>query len=245
MASCDRIELALRGAPVVGEVLLGTDVTGGVAAGDVRWVLSGPSDAEGLIVVAGSSFSGGRRTHPFRPTLVRQLHGAGLAVLHVDVLGPAFDQYRGRLELPSWAARLAGAALSMPAAFPHHRPIGLLGEGRAAAVALWAAADLGQLAAAVVCWSGQLDAVGPRLGNVSAATLLAVGDGDDAGMARNLEAQGGLHCRTHLRVVRGATELFTEPGTLVDVEAATVAWFIRHLIDEPRIPRPAPLDLAG
>jgi putative phosphoribosyl transferase len=69
------------------------------------------------------------------------------------------------------------------------------------------------------------------LDQVSAPTLLVVGDQDFGVVELNEEAHGRLGC-THksLRLVRGATHLFSEPGALDEVARLASDWFERHLI---------------
>jgi len=68
----------------------------------------------------------------------------------------------------------------------------------------------------------------PRLGAVTAPTLLIVGGHDDVVLDLNRRAQAGLRCENQLAVVPGATHLFEEPGPLA---AAALArdWFVSHL----------------
>jgi len=70
----------------------------------------------------------------------------------------------------------------------------------------------------------------PRLGAVTAPTLLIVGGHDDVvlDLNRRAQAQAGLRCENQLAVVPGATHLFEEPGPLA---AAALArdWFVSHL----------------
>ena len=80
--------------------------------------------------------------------------------------------------------------------------------------------------------AGQVQLVGylarPRLGAVTAPTLLIVGGHDDVVLDLKRRAQAGLRCENQLAVVPGATHLFEEPGPLA---AAALArdWFVSHL----------------
>lgn len=106
-------------------------------------------------------------------------------------------------------------------------PIGLFGASTGAAAALVAATREPRVEA-VVSRGGRADMAGPLLRRVHAPTLLIVGSRDEEVLALNREALEELPCVKQLAIVRGATHLFEEPGTLE--EAATLAseWFSRH-----------------
>jgi putative phosphoribosyl transferase len=64
---------------------------------------------------------------------------------------------------------------------------------------------------------------------VNAATLLLVGDRDPEVLALNRSAAEILHCPHHLTVVKGASHLFEEPGTLETVARLAADWFNTYL----------------
>jgi putative phosphoribosyl transferase len=64
---------------------------------------------------------------------------------------------------------------------------------------------------------------------VQAPTLLIVGSRDEAVLALNRAAQQRLRCTNRLEVVRGATHLFEEPGTLQAAAELARDWFLTHL----------------
>lgn len=68
-------------------------------------------------------------------------------------------------------------------------------------------------------------------------TLLLVGSRDTEVLALNRQAASHLRCMHHLSVVRGATHLFEEPGTLDVVAQQAADWFAMHL--------PSPQDFGG
>jgi putative phosphoribosyl transferase len=107
--------------------------------------------------------------------------------------------------------------------------IGYFGASTGAAAALWAAAEPGADIAAVVSRGGRPDLAGPRLGSVSAPTLLIVGELDTLVLDLNRDAQAQLSCESKLAVVPGATHLFEEPGTLTMAAVLARDWFISHL----------------
>jgi putative phosphoribosyl transferase len=83
--------------------------------------------------------------------------------------------------------------------------------------------------AAVVSRGGRPDLAAPWLTEVKAPTLLIVGSLDDAVLGLNRSALERLSCPKQLVLVRGATHLFEEPGTLEEVERLAREWFVRHL----------------
>ncbi|MFZ1059879.1 MAG: phosphoribosyltransferase, partial [Candidatus Rokuibacteriota bacterium] len=94
---------------------------------------------------------------------------------------------------------------------------------------LWAAGEPGARVAAIVSRGGRPDLAGPRLGAVTAPTLLIVGGDDRVVLDLNRRAQQALRCVNELAVVPGATHLFEEPGALEQVADLAREWFRRHL----------------
>ena len=107
--------------------------------------------------------------------------------------------------------------------------MGYFGASTGAAAALWAAPEFGDSVAAVVSRGGRPDLAGPRLGEVTASTLLIVGGADHAVLDLNRDAFGHLRCEKDLVVIPGAGHLFEEPGALERVAELARDWFARHL----------------
>jgi putative phosphoribosyl transferase len=109
-------------------------------------------------------------------------------------------------------------------------PIGYFGASTGAAAALWTAAgDPG--VAAVVSRGGRPDLAAPRLGEVTAPTLLIVGGHDDVVLALNHQAQAQLRCDNEVAVIPGATHLFEEPGTLRQAAELARDWLVDRLAE--------------
>ena len=70
---------------------------------------------------------------------------------------------------------------------------------------------------------------GAALSRVHAPTLLIVGSHDEEVLTLNRAAAAHLTCEKQLAVVRGATHLFEEPGTLEEAARLAAEWFARHL----------------
>jgi pimeloyl-ACP methyl ester carboxylesterase len=191
--------------------------------------LTVPTDAVGVVVFAHGS--GSSRLSPRNVEVARRLNEARLATLLFDLLTEheAADR-RNVFDVPLLAERVAVAVrwlVWQPDA--HHLPVGLFGASTGAAAALWAAADLADVVGAVVSRGGRPDLAGPRLESVLAPTLLVVGERDEIVLELNRSVLARLHCPKQLRVVRGATHLFDEPGALSEVSSLAAEWFVAHL----------------
>jgi putative phosphoribosyl transferase len=81
----------------------------------------------------------------------------------------------------------------------------------------------------VVSRGGRPDLARPRLHLVVAPTLLIVGSRDEVVLELNRDAARQLRCEHRVEVVRGATHLFEEPGTLDAAASLAADWFVRHL----------------
>ncbi len=64
---------------------------------------------------------------------------------------------------------------------------------------------------------------------VTAPTLLVVGEADTQVLAWNRESFTELRAEKRLEVISGATHLFEEPGKLEEVARLATAWFVEHL----------------
>jgi putative phosphoribosyl transferase len=198
-----------------------------IAGHSVDGTIAGPDEPTGLVIFAHGS--GSNRLSPRNQFVSSVLNRAGLRTLRFDLLSPdeaddrdnVFDVelLGGRLlEATDWV-RSGGSDL----------PFGYFGASTGAAAALWAAADVGSKVSAVVSRGGRPDLAGPRLGDVSAPTLLIVGGRDTTVLGLNREAAAEMRCEHRIEVVPAAAHLFQEPGTLEAVAALARDWFIRHL----------------
>jgi putative phosphoribosyl transferase len=202
----------------------------GITADGVRLAghLTIPPSAVGMVVFAHGS--GSSRHSPRNQFVSRQLNAAGLATLLFDLLTPdeAFDRANVfDVELLADRLRLVTHGL-------HRRPectelgIGYFGASTGAAAALWAAADDPAIRA-VVSRGGRPDLAAPRLGTVHAPTLLIVGGRDVQVLELNRQAADRMSCERRIEIVRGATHLFEEPGTLETAARLARDWFVHYL----------------
>jgi putative phosphoribosyl transferase len=211
--------------PPAGDDEVSLDVDGVTLEGR----LTVPEQIVGVVLFAHGS--GSSRHSPRNRLVARQLNGAGLATLLFDLLTPEEGAYRANVfDIGLLAGRLAGATawLRRRTGFAS-APIGWFGASTGAGACLWAAAEPGADAAAVVSRGGRPDLAGGRLALVRTPTLLIVGSQDPVVLDLNREALGRMRCEARLAIVPGATHLFEEPGTLQAAATVAETWFLRHL----------------
>jgi putative phosphoribosyl transferase len=188
-----------------------------------------PGHARGLVLFAHGSGSG--RHSPRNRYVADVLNQAGLGTLLFDLLTPAEEIDRANVfDIELLAGRLVEVTRWLAAELGReHLPVGYFGASTGAAAALVAATDADADVAAVVSRGGRPDLAGDSLPLVQAPTLLIVGSRDEAVLALNRAAQQRLRCTNRLEVVRGATHLFEEPGTLHAAAELARDWFLTHL----------------
>lgn len=196
-----------------------------------------PAEAPGLIVFAHGS---GSSRHSSRNQYVaRTLREAGLGTLLFDLLTAEEERAEAhtrqlRFNIPFLAERLVGVtrwALEHTGA--RELTVGYFGASTGAAAALMAAAEVGDAIGAVVSRGGRPDLAADALESVAAPTLLIVGGDDTDVIALNEKAYERLRCEKALRIIRGASHLFEESGTLESVAEVASEWFARHFAEQP------------
>jgi putative phosphoribosyl transferase len=181
--------------------------------------------------VAFAHGSGSGRLSPRNLRVAETLEQRGLATLLFDLLSAEEAQDRRLVfDIALLADRLSAATDWLGSiAETQGLPVGYFGASTGAAAALVAAADRTGVAA-VVSRGGRPDLAGPWLAAVRAPTLLIVGSNDTAVLELNEAAYAHLQCERSLRVVRGASHLFDEPGTLGLAAGFARDWFVEHLV---------------
>jgi putative phosphoribosyl transferase len=195
-----------------------------------------PHEPRGVVVFAHGS--GSSRHSPRNQFVASALYQGGRGTLLLDLLTPVEERDRACVfDIELLAARLVAATRWLTG-----RPdtslarVGYFGASTGAGAALVAAADIGPAIAAVVSRGGRPDLAWDRLADVTAPTLLIVGSRDPAVLDLNRQAQARLSCPNRLMVVKGATHLFEEPGTLAEVAILAKGWFTQHLLTaEPHV----------
>lgn len=191
-----------------------------------------PSGAHSIVAFAHGSGSG--RHSPRNQFVAQVLQRAGLATMLLDLLTideEAIDvqSMALRFDIDLLAERLTGTVDWLSAnAETHELRIGLFGASTGAAAALVTAARRPELVRALVSRGGRPD-LADALASVRAPTLLVVGGNDLQVLRLNQAAYARMTAERQLVVVRGATHLFQEPGTLEEVARLAADWFLAHL----------------
>lgn len=187
-----------------------------------------PADPIGWVAFAHGS--GSSRRSPRNIEVAHALNRSRLATLLFDLLSQEEAQDRANVfDVELLADRLA-VATNWLRGQPEAKglPLSFFGASTGAAAALWAAAELGDIAA-VVSRGGRPDLAAERLPLVRAPTLLIVGGADTVVLELNRQAAEQLSCEHELAVVPGATHLFEERGALERVAELAAKWFVGHL----------------
>jgi len=194
-----------------------------------------PENPFSLVIFAHGS--GSSRFSPRNRQVAETLARYGMATLLFDLLHRQEEEAQGRakvFDIGFLAERLIDAV-----AWADHRwaggkmPIGLFGASTGAAAALVAAAHLSKRVGAVVSRGGRPDLAGAALDDVLAPTLLIVGGADLETLKLNRAAELRLKGITALKIVPGATHLFSEPGAMDEVVMLAQNWFERYLTEFP------------
>lgn len=186
-----------------------------------------PSKCKGIVLFAHGS--GSSRLSPRNIQVAQSLHDAGIGTLLFDLLTEEESESRANVfDIQLLADRLAMATRWLQDERNlRPLPFGYFGASTGAGAALWAAADLKDEIAAVVSRGGRPDLASPRLAEVTAPTLLLVGERDLPVIEMNEHALKLLP-NAELKIVPKATHLFEEPGTLEKVADHAKAWFLRY-----------------
>jgi putative phosphoribosyl transferase len=201
----------------------------------LRGDLTVPPGAHGVVLFAHGS--GSSRHSPRNRYIAQVLQDAGLATLLIDLLSPAEEAREAagaglRLDINALAERLSTATTWLSRApATRNLPVAFFGASTGAAAAMVASLYLkrGEVQA-IVARGGRPDLVSPELlARVSAPTLLVVGSRDTDVLALNGQAYAHLRCERRFQVIRGASHLFEEPGSLDQVAVQARDWLLRHI----------------
>jgi putative phosphoribosyl transferase len=107
--------------------------------------------------------------------------------------------------------------------------IGYFGSSTGGSAALVAAVERPEAVRAIVCRGSRTDMAARILAEVTAPTLLVVGEADTQVLAWNRESFAQLCGEKRLEIISGATHLFEEPDTLEEVARLAAAWFVDYL----------------
>jgi putative phosphoribosyl transferase len=187
-----------------------------------------PAQATGVVLFAHGSGSG--RFSPRNRFVAHSLRQGGLATLLIDLLvADEAEDRRNLFDIELLAGRLRVAARWLREDVrTKDLPLGYFGASTGAAAALQAAVQAPLTVAAIVSRGGRPDLAERYLPEVAAPTLLLVGGEDHPVLEMNQHAHRLLRCRKQLMIIRGATHLFEEPGTLEQVGQEALKWYQCH-----------------
>jgi putative phosphoribosyl transferase len=199
--------------------------------------LSVPRNAKGLLVLVQSE--GRRQPGPLARGIAEGLRGAGMATCLIDLLNPDEAGEEPKLQSVELLTHRLAGTVEYLAVGPDtwHLPVGLLGEGMAAAAVLGVAAQRPDLVRAAIVCNGRPDLapIDPR--TLAVPTLLVV----PAARRDLVELNEGvfleLRCTSQLAVVRGAGQQFSQSGLTVACQQVVRQWCRRHLRRPGRLPR--------
>lgn len=188
-----------------------------------------PENAAGIVLF--SHGSGSSRLSTRNRFVAEFLQDQGFATLLFDLLTPEEDlDYSRRFDIKLLTERLiitTNWLLQQPRV--KDLPIGYFGASTGAASALGAAAVMNGRVKAVVSRGGRPDLAARALPDVKSPVLLIVGSRDEPVIEMNQQAYDLLRCEKKLEIVKGATHLFEEPGTLEQVSELAAGWFSKYL----------------
>lgn len=192
-----------------------------------------PENAKGLVLFAHGS--GSSRHSPRNQFVAEELQNSQFATFLLDLLTEREETIDNltrhlRFNIPFLSRRLIAAAAWIKTVSEVYKlNIGLFGASTGGAAALLAAAQRPDLFRAIVSRGGRPDLAAESLQSVKTPTLLIVGELDSQVLLLN---QYALRLLTHdkkLEIIRGATHLFEEPGTLEIVASHARDWFDKYL----------------
>jgi len=204
--------------------------------------LVSPENPIGLVIF--SHGSGSSRFSPRNNFVARHLQGKGFSTFLFDLLTEEEDKvYHNRFNIQLLAQRLADTTrylLTIPAI--RSLPFGYFGASTGAASAIVAASVLPQHVRAIVSRGGRPDLGDDSLGLIDSPILLIVGELDQQVIMLNRQALEKIHATKSLKIVKGATHLFEEPGTLEEVAQLSGDWFLKYLTGRPSLRLEEPAD---
>jgi len=155
----------------------------------------------------------------------------GFSSLLFDLLTPQEDsQYKNRFDIELLTERLLKAThWIINNKETKALPIAYFGASTGAASALAAASYLGKTIKTIVSRGGRPDLAMPVLDKIQSPTLLIVGGHDKDVLILNEQAKSKMNGICELKIVKGASHLFEEPGALDIVAQQTVHWLNMYL----------------
>ncbi|HKU67436.1 MAG TPA: alpha/beta hydrolase [Candidatus Baltobacteraceae bacterium] len=194
--------------------------------------LSVPPAAHGLVIFAHGS--GSSRHSPRNRFVAASLNEAGIATLLLDLLTDDEEEIDRRTATLRFDIALLARRMDLATVWSREQSelrafrIGYFGASTGAGAALLAASTRDDVDA-IVSRGGRPDLAGDALPDITAPTLLVVGELDPKVIDLNRRAASQYQAHCEIAIVPGATHLFEEPGTLEQVAQLAQDWFVRYL----------------
>jgi len=185
-----------------------------------------PSNARGVIIFVHGS--GSSHLSPRNKYVAEKLQQEGFATLLFDLLTPYEDlEYMNRFNIDLLSKRLEFVTRWVQKnEYLKGLPVGYFGASTGAAAALVAAAGLKSDIKAVVSRGGRPDLTkNATLACVESPVLLIVGGDDHIVIDLNKKAYEKIKGPKEFNIVKGASHLFEEEGTLEKATELAAAWF--------------------
>ena len=191
-----------------------------------------PEEAPALVIFA---HNGRCRNHPRNGHIARVIRNMGLGTLLCDLLTEEEMSDDDETARYREDANLLAKRLIAVTKWAGNEPvtknllIGYYGASAGGSAALIAAARMGNKVGAVVARSGCPCLMAQTAPFVTCPTLLIVGENDAGGLELSRRALPLLKGKKELRIVPGASHLFDEPGTMVQMADLSADWLHHHL----------------
>jgi putative phosphoribosyl transferase len=208
--------------------------------GVIRGFLSVPKNHTGMVLFVHGA--GSSRFSPRNQHVAEIMQDAGIATLLMDLLSEEEDRIDGftgklRFNIPFLAGRVDSATeWIMEHVEMAQHSIGYFGASTGAAAAMVASIQRPEAIGAIVSRGGRPGLADNILAEVKPPTLLIVGGDDPQVLEENQISLKKLTTTKKLIIVRGATHLFEEPGTLDQVAEHAKQWFLKYLISPTDCP---------
>ena len=199
---------------------------------NLEGVLTIPQEASGLVLFIHGS--GSSRKSPRNQYVAQVLNQAGIATMLFDLLTAEEEVVDERTRELRFNIGLLAERLEKVTDWVANNPttkhlsLGYFGASTGAAAALIAETRTSHLIRAIVSRGGRPDLANLHLSKVKAPTLLIVGGLDGIVIELNEEAFSRLICPKKLVIIKGATHLFEERGTLEEVAVTAKDWFLKY-----------------
>jgi putative phosphoribosyl transferase len=204
-----------------------------IAHNQLQGFLALPDRPRGLVIFAHGS--GSSRFSERNQEVARRFNDRGLATLLFDLLTSEEEELDRRSGRYRFNIALLAHRLVIATKWAKENPelagmkIGYFGASTGAAAALVAAVEMPDSVVAVVSRGGRVDlAGGAFIHELRAPILLIAGSADYEIVRINRRVIKELKALHRLKIIDGATHLFSEPGTLQEAADHAAHWFLDH-----------------